>query len=55
MLIQISSILSIIHPEPLLEKNSTLCFNNTYAVARLNLLFVTVIGSELQSIIYHKY
>ena len=47
MSIFISSILSIIHPEPRPVQISNLCFNSSYALFKLNLWFVTVIALVL--------
>ena len=47
MSIFISSILSIIHPEPRPVQISNLCFNSSYALFKLNLWFVTVIALAL--------
>ena len=47
MSIFISSILSIIHPEPKPVQISNLCFNSLYALFKLNLWFITVIALAL--------
>ena len=55
MSIFISSILSIINPEPRPVQISNLCFNSSYAIFKLNLWFVTVIGLVLICIISTSY
>ena len=47
MKICISSILSTIHPEPFPGQIFNTFFNFSYDVPRLNILFVTVIASDL--------
>ena len=47
MLIHLSTILSLIHRELSPKQTLNLCFNVSYTVPKSNLLFVTVIGSEL--------
>ena len=55
MSIFISSILSIIHPEPKPVQISNLCFNSLYALFKLNLWFVTVIALVLIWIVSISY
>ena len=47
MSIFISSILSIIHPEPRPVQISNLCFNSSYALFKWNLWFVAAIALDL--------